>query len=441
MRQIMTVFLFTFKDAIRKKAFIVSTAIILVLVLLACLAARLFGQEEGSESGGFAPIPGNTPSIVSDEDIPFSGRCYYIDEQGLVPGGLEALKEGLIDYEFTEGTASEIESYRAEIAKDAEVSLILVEPPVEGDLPAEEGLPHISVLTKDVFSGISPPAVQEVLSLQYIEGIMKDYEIPEEALGLLRMQLPVQSGIAGEMDLSGYILGVVITMLMFFAIYYYGYGVAMSIATEKTTRVMETLVVSAKPSRILLGKVMAMGFLGICQIVLIMLFAFICYRLLIPGDLTIMGMRLSLASFTLERGLLILLLFILGYTLYAFLYATCGAAVSKMEDLSSAMMPVMLLTIVSFYISYFTALNGSISGGGTSPLGIVASYVPFCSPLYLPFYILNGDYSFAQVLIALLILVVSIGLVAALSIRIYSASVLHYGKRLRLKDQLVGHGK
>ena len=65
--------------------------------------------------------------------------------------------------------------------------------------------------------------------------------------------------IAGQMDLSGYALGLILTVLMFFAIYYYGYGVSMSVATEKASRVMETLVVSAKPSRLLIGKCLAMG--------------------------------------------------------------------------------------------------------------------------------------------------------------------------------------
>ena len=63
---------------------------------------------------------------------------------------------------------------------------------------------------------------------------------------------------AGKMDVTGYSLGIVLTLLMFFAVYFYGYGVAMSVASEKTSRVMETLVVSAKPSRIF-GKCVAMG--------------------------------------------------------------------------------------------------------------------------------------------------------------------------------------
>ena len=116
--------------------------------------------------------------------------------------------------------------------------------------------------------------------------------------------------IVGKMDLSGYILGMVLTMIIFFAVYYYGYGVAMSVASEKTSRVMETLVVSAKPSRILLGKCLAMGVLGLIQLTLFLAVGAVSFRLFVPADFTIAGMPLALSSFTVSSALLILLYFL-----------------------------------------------------------------------------------------------------------------------------------
>src|SRR5690606_11215873 len=97
-----------------------------------------------------------------------------------------------------------------------------------------------------------------------------------------------------KMDITGYSLGIVLTLLMFFAVYYYGYGVAMSVASEKTTRVMETLVVSAKPSRILLGKCIAMGVLGLIQLSLFIVTAAVGYALIVPKGFTIGGVPLAL---------------------------------------------------------------------------------------------------------------------------------------------------
>ena len=68
-----------------------------------------------------------------------------------------------------------------------------------------------------------------------------------------------------------------IMFILFFAIYYFGYGIAMSVASEKTSRVMETLVTSTKPSNIILGKTVAMGVLGLMQLVVILSAAVISY--------------------------------------------------------------------------------------------------------------------------------------------------------------------
>ena len=67
-------------------------------------------------------------------------------------------------------------------------------------------------------------------------------------------------------------------------------------------------------------------------------------------------MPLSLSSFTAASAILVLLYFIFGFTLFAFLNAAAGALVDKMEDLGAAMMPVTMTSMVSFYIGYFVAI-------------------------------------------------------------------------------------
>ena len=153
---------------------------------------------------------------------------------------------------------------------------------------------------------------------------------------------------------------------------------AASVAGEKTSRVMETLVVSAKPSRILIGKCLGMGLLGLCQFGGTLLFTFICWKTLIPEGFTLFGEELSLSAFTPGSALLVLLFFILGYSLYAMLNAVCGALVDKAEDLNNAMMPVMLISIGSFYLSYFTAIMGTTY----DYLVNLAMYLPFSAPLF-----------------------------------------------------------
>ncbi len=422
MKQIWIIFLYTLKDAARKKAFKISTALLLVLVFGACLIINL---TSGSGSEGESMTTAEEEGEANEDRKETEGIIYYVDDENLVPGGLEAMQEAFPGYMVEPGEDHLIETYRKEIAEDAEMSLIVVSKIDEG--------PFIKVVNKDFMSGIGSGTVSDVMTRQYILNQLKTQGVKGDVEQLLGFSMPVSEEIAGEMDLSGYILGIVILMLMFFAIYYYGYGVSMSIATEKTSRVMETLVVSAKPSRILIGKCLAMGTLGLMQIVGVMIFAAICYKLLVPADYLLMGMPLSLSSFTLNRAIIIIAYFILGYALYAVMNAVCGAAVSKIEDINSAMMPVMLISLISFYIGYFTALSAS---GSESMLQKVAIYIPFCSPFIVPFKILNGDVPTADILISLGLLVIAIVIIAIISIKIYTRSVLHYGNRLKLKDML-----
>lgn len=416
MKQIWIIFLYTLKDAARKKAFKISTAILLMAVFAACLIINLTSGNNAEDESS---------ATIEEERMETEGIIYYVDNENLVPGGLEAMQEAFPGYMVEPGEATQIDIYRNEIASNAEFSLVSVE--------NQNGSPFVRVVNKDFMSGIESGTVSDVLTRQYLVNQLQSQGVQGDVQQLLGFDMPVSEEIAGEMDLSGYILGIVILMLMFFAIYYYGYGVSMSIATEKTSRVMETLVVSAKPSRILIGKCLGMGALGLMQIVAVMAFAALCYKVLVPADYLIMGMPLSLASFTFERAVIIIAYFILGYALYAVMNAVCGAAVSKIEDINSAMMPVMLISMISFYVGYFTALSAS---GSESLLQKIAIYIPFCSPFIVPFKILNGDVPTADILISLGLLVVAIVVIAAISIKIYTRSVLHYGNRLKLKDML-----
>lgn len=422
MKQIMTVFTYTFRDGARKKAFIITTVLLMALIFLLCLVPGVIALFDGGSGTPEAELPTQIEGEASPADTPDS-LCYLIDDAGLIPGAAETLA-GLPGIAVETAPGDRFDQIRAEIAGDGSVTAVVIE-------PGTDGTPAIRVIERDFMTTtLSPSTVAELLSETYVTAQLADRGLDADTIALARTTLTYSSEIAGTLDLTGYVLGIVVTMLVFFAIYYYGYGVAMSVATEKTSRVMETLIVSAKPSRILLGKCLGMGALGLCQYAGILAFAAICYSIFIPGDFTLMGMPLSLAAFTPASAILMLVYFILGYALYAMLNAVCGAMVSKIEDLNSAMMPVMLIEMLCFYVAYFTAISGS----GEGLFQKIAMYIPFCSPFIMPFKLLNSDVSAGSIVISIAALVAAIVVVAVISMRIYSASVLHYGKRMKWKD-------
>ncbi len=417
MRQIFIVFQYTLRDAAKKKAFIISTVVILALILVLSLIPRTMSLFSEDESAGSVEESANeeTEQNGSGEEI-----CYYIDENELIPSGQQALAAAFPENDVRPGETAKLEQYRKEIEENGEISVVSV--------TEQDGRPHILVICKDFMSGIDSQLAAETLGNLYTQTQLMEKGLTREEIAAATEPLPLEEEAAGQLDMTGYMLGIIFTMLMFFAVYYYGYGVAMSVATEKTSRVMETLIVSAKPSRILIGKCLAMGVLGLLQFGGVILFAVICCSLFIPEGFQLFGATLSLNAVTPYSALFLLIYFVLGYSLYAMLNAVCGASVSKIEDVNSAMMPVSLVAVLGFYLGYFT----SISSSGNGTLQKIAMYLPISSPFMVPSRLLNGGMETGEMLISIGILLISIVLLVIISMRIYSASVLHYGKRQKI---------
>ena len=135
-----------------------------------------------------------------------------------------------------------------------------------------------------------------------------------------------------------------------------------------------------------------------------------------------------MSNITPYLGIVTIIYFVLGYFVYALLYALTGATVSKPEDIQSANTPVALLAVVGFYLSYFTMMNP------TSELNLFASLFPISSPFCMPFRVMMGLASNADVIISIIILIVTILLVAKVSIKIYSNAILNYGTKMNFKD-------
>ena len=421
MRDILTVFRFTLRDGARKKAFWVTTIIVLVLIVGICCIPRVMELF----SGGSTPEPGTEPPGASaGEPVEKNETCYLIDEQQLIPGAAEALAAALPQADVIAGEESQLDSYKTEAEEDNSIYIVQV-------LPSEQGaLPKVQFYVHDILSGAPTDTVTAVLKTTYVSQALQSAGVSADMAALALSDMTYDMAIVGKMDMSGYVLGILLTMLTFFAVYYYGYGVAMSVASEKTSRVMETLVVSAKPSRILVGKILGMGVLGLLQMLMFLVVGALGYTLLVPEDFTIGGMPLALSAFTPASAVLILVYFLLGYALYAVLNSVCGATVSRTEDLNAAMMPTVFISLIAFYAAYMVMFIPNEAAKR------IVTYIPFTSPFLLPFRLLNETVPATDIAISLVLLVVCIALVALLSIRIYSASVLHYGQRLKLKDIL-----
>lgn len=224
------------------------------------------------------------------------------------------------------------------------------------------------------------------------------------------------------------IISMVVSFLLFFGIYLYGHSIATSISTEKTSRVIETLVTSARPYQIIFGKTLGMGLLGILQLAFLCGVTIFSYNFFIADHLDFVSMIMESVTINWTTLLVLFAYFILGYLLYAFANTVIGATVSKAEDVQIASMPLSIISLACFYLSFFTIETPE------SGLSTFASYFPFSSPFSMPSKFLTNFASSNEAIVSLVFLLVGVIVLAFIAIRIYSATILNYGNRIKLKD-------
>lgn len=418
MRDFLEVFKYTFKENIRKKSFIVSTVIILIIIVAGMVIPAVVTNVKAS-SGNKAAVPDNAASNQPKSIL------YILDKSGNYSDKLNVFQEQFGEYDVKPLTEDRVDSVRSAIEKDGKNYLLVVE--------NENDKLKIDYFTQQYSEGPNVNTLRRILGNIYSTKLLQAENVPAETISRALGELNVNVNALGKSMLGAYILGVVIGMVLFFAIYFYGYGVSMSVASEKTSRVMELLVTSVKPSRIILGKTAGMGLLGLTQLAILMFVGIVTYILVFPDKLTIEGMPIEFSGFTPLSAVLIIIYFILGYTLYALMNAVVGATVSKAEDVQSAMLPMSFLSIISFYLSYSTfAIPTSSFATPETAMSKVVTLIPFTSPFSVPARLMTSNVPLWQIGLSLLILIGSIFLIGTLSIKLYAFAVLHYGDRLKI---------
>ena len=217
-----------------------------------------------------------------------------------------------------------------------------------------------------------------------------------------------------------------LSIVLFYAIYFFAYQVSSSITTEKTSKIIETLVTSTSPKTIVIGKTIGIGLAGVLQTIVTVVVALISAKLFLDSE--IIDIVLSSINLTGTVAVVTIIYYILGYSLFALLYALTGSTVAKPEDVQSANGPVAILAVIGFYLSYFTMMNPA------SSLNKIAALVPISSPFCMPFRVMMGLATTREILISLAILLITILVVAKISIKIYSSAILNYGSKINLKD-------
>lgn len=218
------------------------------------------------------------------------------------------------------------------------------------------------------------------------------------------------------------------TYVMIFALYtvilMYGQMVATGVATEKGSRTMELLVTSVKTTPMMFGKVIAGCVAGFAQLLCVFGSSVLFYN--INKSYWQDNVMIS-SAFNMPPELVgyMLLFFVLGFFIYAFIYGAVGSTVSKPEDINTAAMPVTLVFIAAFLIVMMSVVSGNVD----NTLMTVCSFVPFTSPMAMFTRIAMSVVPAWQIALSVAILAASVVGVGVLSAKIYRVGVLMYGNK------------
>lgn len=416
MNKMGTIIGFTFKNKVRTKSFMITTLILVLLLSIGMNLPYIIDQFKGDSA----------KSEVT--------QIAVIAEEG------NQVAELLKAYTAPEGMPqAKIVQYAS--ADDAELKKALDEETVEGYVtfaePTGEGLPPVTYHSNDgELNGDVQVYLQNALQQANTQFIVGDKLTSEQIAAMSTpVQITTQQLKAGggsessqeDTPAINYIIVYAMLMLFFMSIMMTGNMIAAEITSEKSSRIMEILITSASPLAQMFGKVIGVFLVGILQIGIFV--AAIVVNLTLPHNATVLAdFDLDLGQLNINLLLYGFVLYVLGYFLYALMYAAVGSIVSRTEDLGQAVMPIMMLGFVAFYVPLF-----SISNADTLVVKI-ASYVPFTSPLTMLLRIGVGEVAIWQVIVSLLILLVTTFIFGWLATKIYRTGVLMYGKRPSIKE-------
>ena len=385
MNKFMTTFNLTFFSKLKAKSFLVTTLIIIAAMFVAFNLDKIIGLFDSDDDALMLEV---------DADESF----------------LSVFEPTLLSYDDT------IEI----VEKDGNATLEVVNnDPLEAEMRMNEEI-----------STSQEQNIQLALNETNRAYVLQTLELSQEEIEQMYAEVPVEFLVAAD-DESGNFeaagtddtntLNMIIfyfsVILMFIIILNYASQIATEIANEKSSRVIEMIVSSIRPTQHLMAKVFAMISVSVIQVGLITIGGLVAFYF---SDTTALLDQFGLETNdqTLKIVVYCIIYVILGLVLYLSVAAMLGSFINRMEDLQQGLMPITLLSM----IGYFIALGGMAFADNIAVT--ITSYFPFFTPFVMPLRLLVNDTSHAPMIIGIVIMVATIILTLLVAGFVYKRSVL-----------------
>ncbi len=412
-------------ERVKKKSFIITT-LLMPILMLALMAVPAMIALWGSQTGKNIYVVDHSgvvgSRLVSDEDYTFTltsltpdsaSNTENVDGVLIIPAGIIE-RDAPVEYLTDEATSISLESALTSRVAD--------------------------IVEQERMAAYPDLDVEKIISSVHADISMKTFRTDKD----------------NEQGSSGlsYILGLVLTMMLYMCLLLYGQMVMTGIIEEKNNRVLEIVVSSVKPSRLMLGKIAGIGLVAVTQIAIWAVLITVISAFVIPAILpqsianevsmfnsgnldptqaTIDTDLLQALGMLGDTGYLInlfamlLAFLILGFLFYSSIFAAIGSAVDNIQDASQlqtfAVMPIILGIMFSM----------SAIADPTSSLSVWMSMIPFTSPMVMMARIPFGIDPW-QIAASLAILLISTVAMIWLAAKIYRVGIFMYGKKPTWKE-------
>lgn len=415
-----------YMERVRKKSFIITT-LLMPLLMLAMMVV---------------------PVLITEFSESDTRRMVIVDDSGVIAGQIK---------NTSEFTVVEQEGDWRSMLEDgtAEAVLLIPENAVDNSAPLQlytSGPSSIS-LESNIVDQVNSIIEDQRLKAYNIDNLQSIVDAVKSDISLRSRQFDADNADKESSTMLSYVLGVLLTMILYMCLLLYGQMVMTSIIEEKTNRVLEIVVSSVKPMQIMLGKICGIGLVAVTQILIwtVLIAAMSAFLLpaILPAEMAsemaamnagadMAGASTDIAmlqaldmisdvSYILRLFGLLLLFLIGGFMLYAAVYAAIGSAVDNIQDASQ------LQSVVVFPIIFGIIFGMAAASDPTSSFSVVMSMIPFTSPMVMMARI-PYEIPVWQIVASLLILYASFVAMVWVAGKIYRVGIFMYGKKPSVKE-------
>ena len=352
MKQFGKILKFELKGYLRNKVFVGITIFLVVAIAIVMLIPNIIAAFESDDEEQMIPTDLPTMLIYAEDERlsgivkGYFGNAFVNYNVMIAEGSVEELKEKII-------------------SGDAECAFVMNS--------ASSYTYYVNNLSMyDMNTELANTVLQEAYRYQQ----MLDNEIPSEiAAEILSVQIEGNTETLGKDQMQNFFYTYIMIFALYMVILLYGQMVATNGATEKSSRAMELLVTSAKPTSMMFGKVLASCIAGFSQLVLVFGTAILLYNA--NREALSNPLIASIFDIPIELFIYLIVFFVLGFLIYAFMFGAIGSTASKLEDINTSVMPITFLFIIAFMVVMFSMSSGSVDNTAM----LICSYIPFTSPM------------------------------------------------------------